>query len=164
MTTYHAKVERGERLWLVHVPAVDRWTQARRLSEVDEMARDLIAIMEDVDPDSIELRVEVQLPDDVEDHLARANELRELAAHAQSEAAAEARLAARSLADRGMPLREIGRALHVSYQRAHQLVSQADAPVDPEPPQARERRRNEEIRQWARKRARELPRRTPNYV
>jgi hypothetical protein len=41
----------------------------------------------------------------------------------QAEAAAEARLAAKELHDQGVPVRDIGRALGVSYQRAHQLAS-----------------------------------------
>jgi hypothetical protein len=35
----------------------------------------------------------------------------------------EARQAARELRARGMPLRDIGRALGISYQRAYQLAS-----------------------------------------
>src|SRR5437660_620617 len=45
MTTYHAQVERGDRFWLVYVPEIDRWTQARSLAEVETMARELVAVM-----------------------------------------------------------------------------------------------------------------------
>lgn len=48
--------------------------------------------------------------------------LRGQAADAQSEAARELRAAAQQLADQKLPLRDIGRLLGVSHQRAHQLV------------------------------------------
>lgn len=121
--TYEVDVSRGERYWLVDVPAVQRATQARTLREVDAMARDLIAIMTDVPADSFELTVRVTLPQEAQEHLQRAAGLREKAASAQSRAAMEVRLAAPGVKDDGMTLRDIGDALGVSYQRAHQLVS-----------------------------------------
>lgn len=120
---YDANVERDGKYWRVRVPQVDRTTQARHLREVDAMARDLISLMHDADPDSVDLRVHIELPEEVRRHLERAAELREQAARAQHEAAEEARAAARQLAAAGLPLRDVGQALGVSYQRAHQLVS-----------------------------------------
>jgi hypothetical protein len=87
------------------------------------MARDLIAIMTGMTPESLQLDVQVQLPKSVRTHLVRAQRLRDEAATAQAEAAAEARAAARELAASGLTMRDIGQALGVSYQRAHQLVA-----------------------------------------
>jgi hypothetical protein len=36
---------RDGRFWLIHVPEIDRHTQARHLREIDTMARDLVAVM-----------------------------------------------------------------------------------------------------------------------
>lgn len=63
MTTYTAFVGRGERYWLVTVPEIQRTTQARTLREIEPMARDLIAVMERVDPQSFDLRVATPAPD-----------------------------------------------------------------------------------------------------
>lgn len=123
MATYEVRVSHGEKYWLVHAPAVDRWTQARTLREVDVMARDLISIMTGEAPESIELAVRLDLPESVQAHLQRAAQLRDDAAAAQSQAAGEQRAAAKELAGSGMPLRDVGQALGVSHQRAHQLVS-----------------------------------------
>jgi len=122
MDTYHARVERGDRFWLVHVREVDRWTQARHLREVEEMARDLVAVMLDVDPGSFRLEIAYQLPESVRRHLAEADRLRRESDAAKSAAAAESRAAARELVESGMPLRDAARLLGVSYQRVHQLV------------------------------------------
>jgi DNA-binding transcriptional MerR regulator len=76
------------------------------------------------DPKSIELEVELEVPRHVAQHLERAGLLREEESRrAQAAAAEELREAAKELKGTGMPLREIGQLLDVSYQRAHQLVS-----------------------------------------
>lgn len=123
--TYTARVERGDKYWLVYVPEVDRHTQARHLGEVELMARDLVAIMLEVEVDSFELVVDLVLPQEIRAHLNSAARLREESARANKAAAKEARAAARGLADAGLPLRDIGIALGVSRQRAHQLVGAA---------------------------------------
>lgn len=123
MVTYTATAERDGRFWSVHVPAVDRWTQARSLREVDVMAKDLVAVMLDVDPGSIRVDLEIRLPTSVQEHVEAAKRLREAAAEANSAAARESRAAARTLADQGMTMRDIGAALGISHQRAAQLVS-----------------------------------------
>lgn len=122
-TIYEVQVVRGERYWLVHVPAIERTTQARTLREVQVMARDLVSVMTGVESESVELDVTIELPADVREHLQRVRALRDEAAAAQSLAAAELRAAARDLRDLGMPIRDVGAALGVSHQRAHQLMS-----------------------------------------
>jgi hypothetical protein len=124
VSTYEVIVERGDRFWLVRVPAIGHVTQARSLREVDPMARDLIAVMsaDHISPDELELNVQIRLPDTVQKHLDRVQQLRQQAASAQAEAAAESRSAARELAKHGLTYRDIGGALGVSHQRAEQLV------------------------------------------
>ena len=55
MKAYRADVGRDGQFWHVRVPEVERSTQARDLHEVEAMARDLIAVMEDVPADSFAL-------------------------------------------------------------------------------------------------------------
>lgn len=57
LKTYRAEVERDGEYWCVRVPELDRTTQARTLDEVEPMARDLIAIMEDVSKGSFDLEI-----------------------------------------------------------------------------------------------------------
>lgn len=122
MSTYQATVERDGRFWLIRVADVGA-TQARHLREVEEMARDLIVNINDVQPEQVEVSWRVVLPRPVRRHLDEAARLRQEAAVTLSDAAAELRLAARELKAAGLPLRDIGLALGVSHQRAHQLVS-----------------------------------------
>jgi hypothetical protein len=43
MPTYQATVTREDGWWMVHVPAIDGLTQARRLADAPTMARELVA-------------------------------------------------------------------------------------------------------------------------
>lgn len=122
---YRVEVDRDGRFWHIRVPEIERSTQARHLREVETMARDLIAVMQDVPPDSFGLDVNIQLPGDIHQELARSAELRDQASSAQAEAAQLTRDAARRLYDQGLPLRDIGQILGVSFQRAKQLIDQA---------------------------------------
>ena len=120
--TYRATVTRDGRFWLIRIPRVGA-TQARHLAEVDTMARDLVSVMTGASPDTFDLDVQVRLPADTQARLRRMQALRNQSARANAEAAEEARAAARSLHDAGLSLRDVGAALGVSHQRAHQLVS-----------------------------------------
>ena len=119
---YEVHAERDERYWMLTVPAIDRVTQARNVREIEVMARDLIAIMTDAEPDSFEIEVKYDLPATVEEHLAAAARLRDEAARANHDAALESRAAARELVDAGLPLRDAAAVLGVSHQRVAQLV------------------------------------------
>lgn len=119
MASYTATVERDGRFWMITVDGVGA-TQARRLGELDAMTVDLIEVM--TGDFSAVVDYDIQMPVDVRDHLDRAAQLRREAAEAQADAASEVRSAARELHDRGIPLRDVGRLLGVSFQRAHQLV------------------------------------------
>lgn len=121
---YTVNVRRGDTHWLVLVPEVDRTTQARNLREVEPMARDLIAVMDDVDPSTVELQVDIEVPEAAAAHWHRAAELHSQSAQLRTQAAAEAGAAARALRDLGLTVRDIGALLEVSYQRADQLLHQ----------------------------------------
>ena len=123
VTTYQAKASRDGRYWLVYVPEIDKYTQARNLGEVESMARDLIATWLDVGPDTFVVCPEVELPAEATKHLELAAKCRREAAAAQAEAAREYRVAALSLREKGLTVRDVGVALGVSFQRAQQLIA-----------------------------------------
>ena len=126
LRTYHAEVDRDGTFWRVRVPEVERTTQARTLREVETMARDLIVIMDDIPASSFDLEVTITLPAEVRAELDRSAELREQAARSQAQAAQLARRAAKRLREQGLPLQDVGLALGVSFQRAKQLIDEAD--------------------------------------
>ncbi|MFE6923645.1 hypothetical protein ACFVAV_21655 [Nocardia sp. NPDC057663] len=120
---YTAHAERDGRFWLVHVPEIDQWTQARNLREVEPMARDLIATLLEVAPTSFAVDVEIELPEAVREEWEESKRLLSKVDEIKASAAAAAQRAARRLADEGLTLREIGQVLGVSFQRAGQLLN-----------------------------------------
>lgn len=62
MAQYTVKATRDGRFWFLHVIELDQYTQARSLSEIDEMARDLVHIVTDEAKNDITLVVTVELP------------------------------------------------------------------------------------------------------
>lgn len=80
-------MDRDGEVWRVRVPEVARTTQARTLREVEPMARDLVALIDDVPPHSFDHEVTITLPADVRAELDRSAELREQAVHSQADAA-----------------------------------------------------------------------------
>lgn len=125
MKSYNVRAERDGRWWLVHVPELDALTQARRYTEVEEMARSLIAVTLDVEPDSFDLDVSPLLDEDVEAELAAATLLAATAERAAAEASVRKSNAASLLKERGWTVREIGALLGLSFQRAHQLTKRS---------------------------------------
>ncbi|PDQ36489.1 MAG: hypothetical protein B5766_00660 [Candidatus Lumbricidophila eiseniae] len=121
-TTYAVTAERSGRFWALEIPEVEGYTQVRSLTDAEPMARDCISFLTNVPPNSFDITVTVKLPTTVQQHLKDSHTLAEQAATAQAQAAAESRAAIRELHQQGLSLKEIGLALGISRQRAHQLV------------------------------------------
>ncbi len=125
-TTVTVQAERSEGWWVITSDEVQGLvSQARRLDQVPEQVRDALLLLPeaDVDPATVEVDVDVvaSLPG-----LTEAEEARELvaAARAAQEGASVAmRTAARALKEAGLPVRDIGTVLGVSFQRAQKLAT-----------------------------------------
>lgn len=121
MKEFTALAWREGKWWVADVPGVGA-TQARRLADLRARLTDMLATALQCEPEQVHVDVRLRLPDDVRSALDRAAQLRVEAAAAQREAAAAVRKAAASLHAEGVTVRDIGTALGVSYQRAHQLL------------------------------------------
>jgi hypothetical protein len=100
-------------------------TQARRLDQVEAMARDAIALVKDVPADAFDVTLALDLPSDLAAEVDAAKELRDTAERAQREATAAARALAAKLVDRyRLTLRDAGRVIGLSHQRVGQLLEQ----------------------------------------
>lgn len=121
--TYQLNVTREGSWWMVDAVDVDYRTQARTLSEVDEMGRDLIAGALDVPAESFDLDVRVEQPADVAAQLSEAANLEREAQEAVSRAARDRRAAARTLRDAyGLSVIDAARVLGVTRARVYQLL------------------------------------------
>jgi len=121
--SYKVTAQRDGRWWFVRVREVPgAITQARRLDQVEAMAREVVSLLREVEPDSFDLDVHAVLPDEVRTELDRARELQRDAARTQAEAASLVRAAARKLRAQGLTVADVGAVLGVSFQRASQLL------------------------------------------
>ncbi|TCJ30438.1 HicB family toxin-antitoxin system [Nocardioides jejuensis] len=126
---FDIEVTRDGRWWMVAIPAIDGLTQARRLDEVEDMARSFIALDQDLKPSSVEIgtvRVSVA-GEDLGAQLDEFERIKQAADLAQKEVAARARELAAKLSRLDVPTRDIGGVLGVSHQRVSQLTKERSA-------------------------------------
>lgn len=120
---YTAECVRSGGWWSVHVPEVKGvHTQARRLDQVEAMAREAISLILNVRADSFNINVESVLPENVRKELDHVHQLRKDADRVHREAVEASVLVARDLVSRyHMTVRDAGRLLGLSHQRVAQL-------------------------------------------
>ena len=122
---FHANAYLEGNWWMVEIPEVNGLTQARRLNEVTQMAREFIAATAGISLDSFELEMTIQRVHDLDiaDRVARIQSEKAQALELERRATEEAQALARQLSEANLTVREIGVILGVSHQRAHQLLS-----------------------------------------
>ena len=125
MTTYNITVTREGKWWMIDVPAIDGLTQARRLSEIKDMAVSLIAITLDVPASQVGVNIMAMIVDgtDLIERRQQIDTEREAARQAERKVAALMVELVRKLNADHVPLRDIGEAVGVSFQRVHQLLN-----------------------------------------
>lgn len=124
MTTYTAKVSRDEGWWVVTVDEVPGlFTQVKRLDQVSGMVKDALELFPEVDADPQEATVNVVVQGSIGDLTSTVLEARAEAERAQARSSQMMRDTAQSLAVQGLPYRDIGALLGVSFQHAQKLVS-----------------------------------------
>lgn len=123
--TFTAHCTRAGGWWAISVPDADGlWTQAKRLDQAEDMAREAIGAVLDLDDDDIEVRVEVELDDPVLDEaVANVRNLRAEAERLQHEASEQMSEAVHLLRDKAdLPMRDVAKLLGVSHQRVGQIA------------------------------------------
>lgn len=127
--TYVVRVRRGaSNWWVIEVPSVPGViTQARRIDQVEEMARDALGLFLDVDPAGLEVQVDLELPEAWARVVDDARQARVASEKADRAAADAVRRAARELTSAGLSMRDVGSIMGVSHQRVAQLVAGGEA-------------------------------------
>lgn len=122
-TTYKATATREGRWWIVTVSELDAVTQARNVAEIDVMARGLVAALLDVEEDSVNVDVELRLPEGLQADLDESRRLRAEAAAAASRAADSSRGLVHALIQvEHMTQSDAAAVLGISQQRVQQLA------------------------------------------
>jgi predicted RNase H-like HicB family nuclease len=122
--TYVAEARRSGRWWAIEVPEVrGAFSQARRLADVEPMARDAIAEVLDVPIGQVQVEVRPVLDEQLANTVRQAKEARITAQEAQLDAAWLSSEALRALERAEIPLRDAGELLGMSHQRAAQIAN-----------------------------------------
>jgi len=119
---YRAVAERDGSWWAIRVPELRGvYTQARRLADVEAMARDAIALVLDVGPDTFDVLVKPVLVGDAGGLVEQALAGRLEAERAARRASAQLRVAVDRLSASGLTVRDIAHILGLSHQRIAQV-------------------------------------------
>lgn len=121
--TYRALCRRSGGWWAVSIPELRGvHTQARRLDQVDEMARDAIALFLELDPGSFDVLVVPELPEPLRARLEGVRNQRRLAEELQKSATVATAELVTTLLEYGLTVRDVGHLFGLSHQRAAQLA------------------------------------------
>lgn len=115
------------RVWLAEWVEDDRvHTFARSLAELEDLARDALALWLHAPVDDVDVELDVALPTPVARELTQFRRQREdLEARQASVLDRQRSLAVRLVDDQGMTYRDAARVLGISHQRVAQLVKQS---------------------------------------
>ncbi len=102
-------------------------TQAGRASEIEEVARDVIALLEETPPGSFDVEVVHHVARGLDADIAEARRLRAEADELTRRSRVATAAVARRMREAGLSVREIGALLGIAHQRAQQILA-APAP------------------------------------
>lgn len=124
MSTYRVTARRVGEWWALEVPDLPGvFSQAKRLDAAEDAAREAIALMLDVEPDTLSIIIEPQLTQEEQAVLRAAEEARKARAQAEENERRAMQQAASTLT-RNLSQRDAGRVLGVSFQRVSQLLKE----------------------------------------
>lgn len=148
MTTYRVTARRSGDWWALEVPDLPGvYSQTKRLDRAASQAREAIAVMLDIEPEDVQVKVEPQLAPEVQDVLQAVTRARK-AAEAAADAEREALRRAASVLTRNLSQRDAGEVMGVSFQRISQLLK----PSTPRRPRGARKQEEPRERQRAGKR------------
>ena len=123
MTSYKVTAQRAGKYWHLSIDGLTQGTQAKSLTEAPEMAADLISILTGEDPSTLDISLAIHMPERIRILQDDASRYRAEAERTRALAQRKTREAAQLMRSEGMAVKDIGRVLGVSHQRASQILS-----------------------------------------
>jgi hypothetical protein len=123
---YKVEITRDGRWWMVHVPEIDGLTQARRIGEAEQMAREFIALETSTPITDVMVTIaSITVPGlgDIQELADDIRDLRDTARKAEGALADATKRYAKRATKAGIPVRDIAELLDVSPQRVSQLAN-----------------------------------------
>jgi hypothetical protein len=126
MRHYKVEITRDGRWWMVHIPEIDGLTQARRIGEAQQMAREFIALETSTPITDVMVTIaSITVPGlgDIQELADDISDLREAARKAEAAVADATKRYAKRATQARIPVRDIAELLDVSPQRVSQLAN-----------------------------------------
>lgn len=125
--TYITRAERDGDWWMITIDNVPgAFSQTRRLDQIEEWARDAIALVLDVDPDSFDLEIEPRLDDNLDLLVTEYRDLHEqLGALQLATADAILRFVRQARGAGALAQRDVAWLTDLSHQRIAQIEARA---------------------------------------
>lgn len=126
MRHYKVEITRDGRWWMVRVPEIDGLTQARRISEAAQMAREFIALETSTPIKDVRVTIaNITVPGlgDIQELADDIRDLRDAARKAEAAFADATKRYAKRVTKAGIPVRDIAELLDVSPQRVSQIAN-----------------------------------------
>jgi len=125
--TYSVRVTRSKDWWIAEVPELDRvYTQAKSISQVKSLVREVINLVHDIDPETFDLEIEVAAQDIIGDQFETYLSVREQHMKATTEIEELRRLVAVKLVnEQGLTQADAGAIMKLSPQRVSQILADA---------------------------------------
>lgn len=125
---YVAEARRVGGWWAIDVVGCrGAHTQARRLDQVESMARDIVALLTDAAPRTVEIEVRPILDPELRPVVQDTLKTRQALVDMEKRATAETQAASARLVASGLSFRDAGRLLGISHQRVAQLSASKPA-------------------------------------
>jgi hypothetical protein len=124
--TYQVTISREEPWWVAVVDGVGA-TEARKIAELEDMVRDLIVVMRDLDEPSFDLVWDYDLPSEAAEALKDYLQSRQAHQAAERRYLQDAERAAKALDAANISTREAAQLMRLSHQRVQQLRSRGSA-------------------------------------
>jgi predicted RNase H-like HicB family nuclease len=127
--SYRAVATRSGDWWAITIPQLPgAFSQCKRLDQAEATAREVIALMLDIDTAAVGvIEVDVEVPDHISEELVTLRRSERMAEDARQAAAHAQRRAAERLRASGLSVRDIGHILGVSHQRVSQVLAREPA-------------------------------------
>ncbi|MDR0945432.1 MAG: hypothetical protein LBM66_04635 [Bifidobacteriaceae bacterium] len=119
--TIHATRSKSGKVWVLE--GCGAVGQVKRLDQAPGLMREAVAYLKNAPIEDVEINLDIQLSEQDARVLADLEQAKAQAKAADREAAAAQRRAARRLHSDGLSLRDVGRIMGISGQRAGQLVN-----------------------------------------
>lgn len=121
---YTVHAQRDGAWWAIEVEGVtNAFSQAKRIDQIEAMAREVVSLLLDVEPDSFDLTLDVVVPPDWAEQVQDLRARQAAAEAADRAASARLREVAAFLKGNGLPVRDVGSIMGVSPQRVSQLLT-----------------------------------------